>query len=1018
VGAFSLTPVLAQSITPATDGTETVVTPQGNRFNITGGKTSADGTNLFQSFSQFGLNTGQIADFQSNPAIQNILGRVVGGNASIINGLIQVSGSQANLYLMNPAGIVFGRDAQLNVPASFFATTATGIGFGNNWFNATGVNDYAALVGTPRIFAFTTPVPGAIINSGNLAVKEGKNLTLLGGTVTNTGEISAPGGQITLSAVAGDSVVRLSQTGHLLSLDIQSSEQSSTANSIPFTPLSLPELLTGGTGDHATGLTVNNDGTVQLTGGINIPTEPGTTIVAGKLDTSSIQGGVGGTVNVLGNKVGVIGGNIDVSGTNGGGRVLIGGDYQGKGTVPNASRSYVSSDSVINANSLLNGNGGHVVVWTDQLTGFYGNISARGGANSGNGGFVEVSGKENLQFAGVVETLAPNGQVGTLLLDPKNILIQAGGADPVLGNSLFGDNPTGTSIISGANLSAAINQGNVTLQANNDITIADNITGNTAGNGLTLQAGRSIIINPNNIIRLNGGNFRATINDQRAALLNRDPGAAEFTFSGTPPQSQILTNGGSIIIDTGTAAVGDSISLSATLNTSSATGNAGDVNISANGNIITGDLDVYRLGTDTIGNGGNVTLSSTQGSITTERLETYSQNGNGGNITFNANGNITVNEYIRANSAGSGNGANVTLTSTQGSINTSQGSLDTSSSSGDGGAIALSAAGNITSQSLDSRSRGFGSKGGDITVNAGGNFTAPNVISIWQGTTTGDGGGINITAGGNISSQSNILTFTDNGNGGNITLTAGGNIFVDDIFSIGSLSSGNINVISGGTIDTTLANSTPGVIWSCSGTGSTCSGGSGRGGNITLEAPTRISTGINANGPLGGGNIILTSNEIDNLGISSNGGTLLLQPFTPSQNIAIANSTDSGTNSLDLTTTDLTAISSGFTSITLGRTDGTGTISLNPFNFNAPVNIAGGSTLIGSNQNTTWNITDANQGNLNNLFPNTLTFSNIENISGGSGNDTFVFSNGATISGIINGRGGTNTLDYSAFTTS
>jgi len=500
VGAFSLTPVLAQSITPATDGTETVVTPQGNRFNITGGKTSADGTNLFQSFSQFGLNTGQIADFQSNPAIQNILGRVVGGNASIINGLIQVSGSQANLYLMNPAGIVFGRDAQLNVPASFFATTATGIGFGNNWFNATGVNDYAALVGTPRIFAFTTPVPGAIINSGNLAVKEGKNLTLLGGTVTNTGEISAPGGQITLSAVAGDSVVRLSQTGHLLSLDIQSSEQSSTANSIPFTPLSLPELLTGGTGDHATGLTVNNDGTVQLTGGINIPTEPGTTIVAGKLDTSSIQGGVGGTVNVLGNKVGVIGGNIDVSGTNGGGRVLIGGDYQGKGTVPNASRSYVSSDSVINANSLLNGNGGRVIVWADQITGFYGNISARGGTNSGNGGFVEVSGKENLQFAGVVDTLAPNGQVGTLLLDPKNILIQAGGADPVLGNSLFGDNPTGTSIISGANLSAAINQGNVTLQANNDITIADNITGNTAGNGLTLQAGRSIIINPNNII--------------------------------------------------------------------------------------------------------------------------------------------------------------------------------------------------------------------------------------------------------------------------------------------------------------------------------------------------------------------------------------------------------------------------------------------------------------------------------------------------------------------------------------
>jgi hypothetical protein len=106
---------------------------------------------------------------------------------------------------------------------------------------------------------------------------------------------------------------------------------------------------------------------------------------------------------------------------------------------------------------------------------------------------------------------------------------------------------------------------------------------------------------------------------------------------------------------------------------------------------------------------------------------------------------------------------------------------------------------------------------------------------------------------------------------------------------------------------------------SCSGTGNTCSGGSGRGGNVTVEAATRIATGINANGPLGGGNIILTSNEIDNLGISSNGGNLLLQPFTPSQNIAIANSTDSGTGTLDITTTDLAAWRNGFNSITIGR---------------------------------------------------------------------------------------------------
>src|SRR4028118_1015608 len=209
LGYLSVAPVLAQSITPANDGTGTLVIPQANRFNITGGKTSSDGANLFQSFSQFGLNSGQIADFKSNPAIQNILGRVVGGDASNINGLIQVSGSNANLYLMNPAGIVFGAGARLNVPASFFATTATGIGFGNNWFNATGSNNYAALNGTPSTFAFTTSQPGSIINAGSLAVQPGQTITLLAGTVTNTGEISAPGGQITLSAVSGQSLVRL-----------------------------------------------------------------------------------------------------------------------------------------------------------------------------------------------------------------------------------------------------------------------------------------------------------------------------------------------------------------------------------------------------------------------------------------------------------------------------------------------------------------------------------------------------------------------------------------------------------------------------------------------------------------------------------------------------------------------------------------------------------------------------------------------------------------------------------------
>lgn len=412
----------AQPITPESgpDGTNTVVTPEGNRFDITGGTRS--GANLFHSFEQFGLNSGQTANFVSKPEIQNILGRIVGGDVSVINGLIQVTQGNSNLFLMNPAGIIFGSNARLDVPAAFTATTATGIGFGESWFNAVGANSYAALVGNPNTFAFTTSPLGSIINAGNLAVAEGQNLTLLGGTVINTGTVSAPGGRITVVAVPDKNSVRISQEGMVLSLELRSSG-SNQPNSLPFTPLSLAQLLTGGDLAGATAVTVNDDGTISLTGsGLKVDADAGTVIASGRLDVSNTAPGqTGGTVQVLGDRVGLLGAQINASGTSGGGTVLIGGDYKGQGTVPNASRTYISNNSAITADSLLDGNGGRVIAWADEVTTFYGNISARGGSEAGDGGFVEVSGKQNLRFDGTVDVSASNGNLGTLLLDPTDI---------------------------------------------------------------------------------------------------------------------------------------------------------------------------------------------------------------------------------------------------------------------------------------------------------------------------------------------------------------------------------------------------------------------------------------------------------------------------------------------------------------------------------------------------------------------------------------------------------------------
>ncbi|MBE9211471.1 filamentous hemagglutinin N-terminal domain-containing protein [Plectonema cf. radiosum LEGE 06105] len=263
---ISSVPQAQAQITPTANDANTIVNQTGNTFTITGG-TQID-ANLFHSLQKFGLNENQIADFVTNPGTQNVLGRITGGDASVINGLIKITGSDANLFLMNPAGIIFGSGARLDVPGSFTATTANGIGFGNKWFNASGANNYVELIGEPNSFAFTMSEPGAIANDGfgNLAVKTGKNLTFLGGTVVNTRELRAPGGNVVNATVTGQSIVKITQPGNILSLEIQPiAASSSLPNNWSLPILSLPQLLTGGGVTNATGLTISGD-EVKLTG--------------------------------------------------------------------------------------------------------------------------------------------------------------------------------------------------------------------------------------------------------------------------------------------------------------------------------------------------------------------------------------------------------------------------------------------------------------------------------------------------------------------------------------------------------------------------------------------------------------------------------------------------------------------------------------------------------------------------------------------------------------------------------
>ncbi|MCD8486774.1 MAG: CHAT domain-containing protein [Desertifilum sp.] len=852
--------VQAQTITPAQDGTNTVIVPNGTQFNIQGGKFSGNGANLFHSFEQFGLSEGQIANFLSSPQIQNILGRVIGGDASIINGLIQVSGGNSNLFLINPAGILFGPNARLDVPAAFTATTATAIGFGENtWFNAFGDNQWSTLVGTPNAFQFNLPHPGSIVNLGHLAVSPGQNLSLVGGSVINLGTLETPGGKVTLAAVPGEQVLRISQEGHLLSLDIPVTETH-------LNPLSLPALLTGNGLDHADSIRVNDRGQVVLSqSGVIIPNETGVAIASGSLNVS---GTTGGEVNVLGDRVGLVSANINASGTNGGGTILIGGDYKGQGTLPNATRTFVSRDSTLNADAVTQGDGGLVVVWADDTTQFLGNITARGGLEAGNGGFVEVSGKETLNFRGSVDTSAPNGSVGTLLLDPATLTIidrgafefpEAGTQDPTLtaaGSILAGDPDLGDNTVSWIAINDLGAAANVVLEATGDITIED-IT------GVNFPAANDVVF-----LQLATGSLRVI--------------STEGSIVFEDINDRIVTEGGAITLQ----APGGNITAGILHTIGAQNFTAGNVTVEA-----AGDITVNEIRTG----GGDIVVTSANGTI--DAIGTIASND--GNTTLTGN-EINLNGIeagagilqlqpsdpnlaIRIGDAVDTGAAVLDLTSNDlegisaGEIiigrDDSSGAIFITNPPAFGSSLTIQSP--VGAGSINSDPAGLLTTVGDLRLTANQDIITGNIINF---------GPIEITSNnGNIDSTAAPLT-TINSNP--IRLNApNGSILTGDLISTDSLQGGgDVSLIAGDRIVTGTIDASGGII-----------GAGGVGGQVELQAPNEISPGdiITTNNTVSLDGPVILTNDL-NITSGPDGGNVTFNGTIDSQNGTQSLTVDAG----------------------------------------------------------------------------------------------------------------------------
>jgi filamentous hemagglutinin family protein len=549
----------------------------------------------FIEWNSFSIGESETTRFIQPGSSSVSVNRVTGGDPSQILGTLQANGQ---VWLLNPNGVAFGQTAVVDV-AGLVATTA-GIA--------------ANTLGSDLLSFDQAGLPEAeIINEGTITVQEGGLVALVAPRVENRGTLTARLGKVALTAgetftldLYGDKLVALA-VGQTLNTAIASNSGAIEAAGGYVT-------LSAGQAKQALDNVVNMNGVIHANvlndknGRIVLGSAGGTTKINGTATVNSQDtGSTGGNIDVLGELVALYEQtSLQADGPSGGGQIRVGGEFQGGEALPTARRTLVTAGADLSAKATNSGNGGRVIVWADEITGFAGTIDATGGPNGGDGGFVEVSGKETLIFQGNVDTSAPQGALGTLLLDPANINITDGGPDAddaevSDGTVLEADGGAGTFNISEQALEALAAGTNINLEATDNITIAD-----LTDNNLTLTTTGLVT-------------FKAD---------SESNGVGDFIMN---TGDTILTAGGDLNISGANVTIGN-------IDTSS--GADGDVTLTAsiastlNGNITTNDGNFFLNGPVVLAN--NVTYDTGAG--------------NGG-LNFN---NSLTGDFIFAIDAGTG----------------------------------------------------------------------------------------------------------------------------------------------------------------------------------------------------------------------------------------------------------------------------------------------------------------------------------------------------------------------------
>ena len=723
VGVTTNNQTLAQVTADQTLGTQ-VVDINLNSF-ILGGAT-VDNTNLFHSFGSFNVPSGGAAIFINDPSLTNIFARVTGGTASDIQGRIGTQGT-ANLYLINPNGIIFGTSARLNIGGSFVATTANAIQFPSSTeFSLTSpvTSTNTLLSVNPTAFLFNQIAnqgTNSIENRGSLIVPNNKSLILLGGNIAPTsnatgeilmdgGRLGALGGRVEIGGLAAPGSVGINTNGNSLSLSFPDSVARANTSLINNALILASGVGGGDIVVHANSLSLlnssdffagilDNQGSSQTQAGDIAINATGIVTVAENsiIGNSSLGIGDSGNINIVSQSLHIINGSVQafsLQGNSGTVNIKV-------GDTVSLSESQISSivrpkDSSLQSNFLgtpTRGKSGGINIQTRNLSVVDNSIISASNILADDSGDIKIQANNSVILnnrATIFSSVFGQGNAGNLSIITNRLDIRN---NSQIATTTFSNGNGGDININAHDIS--IDKSFISGGASSFRTDITNI-GN-AGT-INIQTERISLTNRGLITSISdepapektigyGGNINITANE----LIEIDTKGTTGVITGLVARTFSGSRAGDINLNTKNLIVRDGgyISVEASNNLG---GNAGNITINASnsveltssiGNrpsiIFTGVSD-FNDNAIAVGNGGDLKISTQNLQLTNAAISagTFGQ-GNAGNINIFSNDGVVIDNSVinsRIGAGAVGNGGDIDI-QTQRLTLTNGGGIDT-----------------------------------------------------------------------------------------------------------------------------------------------------------------------------------------------------------------------------------------------------------------------------------------------------------------------------------------------------